>query len=965
MRDDNANKPVSTWGRKEYKHFYLSKGNEKYIDPNYKTLNLFKFLEIDHLVTDILKSTDSTDAEKIENITEIVKAAFRGFVLAYSNNNFKESFQIVNGKNIDFNADPGAYITNIYPALIKELTPEDKQAKIAELKAEFKARLEDGTLTEQQVETIPKELIKLGFQIQDFDRSFLLAIKNCKNSSLEALLLKDVFTAKKQTDGAPPKKPIDGKYPIEYALKIFRDRLKLDQNDKSEEVLKISTLARNSISSDPTGSDITVLKNVYNKICEDVISNANEDNLKDIKNATFFLVEHFDNEYFIEVSLKLFNSNLSNKDKASCLIDLLDAQISIPTKYELLTQLLQKTTLEDLAIAEPIITPIITHMEMDGIDSYSTILLNTPLEQLKTTQDPFLSTLNNANSDNAKDLYNHLFKALDLEYTVSCRKGGDDTTPNKNVGKILQRVNYIKNQLPNTTLILAEEMHEKFNSFISDIDWNGNEDDKLKLEIISQFRELGVELTEKNQELLNNKFTELLAKTELPTKTGIFTRIFSLTKIAGENKFNTHMDLLETLSSVGVTLSEEAINKAEKAVEGKEGKNISKSKGRAPFKTKMEKIKQTIANNREKAEEAKRAEAQKEKEDADAKKAEEAKRVKELKEKEEKGTTAGIRQNISYQKVTQKQTDLYDKTDLYKTVSSDQKTNDKSAIRVDQENPSHQGKITSERITNQIVKNVQSAKAELIKNIRIKTEGLNNFVIKVIEFAQANDGVGNAGQAKWEDFCTTESLSGDLYSFENAQVFSYHYQQKAKESGGKSGTRLKSIPEEIKDTISQSLQDQEQPSHQGKITSERITNQIVTNVQSAKAELIQKFQNDPAELNNFVLKVIETKPEELNKFVLKVIEFAQANDGVGNAGKDKWDGFCTTESLSGDLYSFGNAQVFSYHYQQKAQASGIYTGREENLKQTGGKIGARLKRIPAEMNEQILESLEGEKSQIR
>ena len=130
MRDDNANKPVSTWGRKEYKHFYLSKGNEKYIDPNYKTLNLFKFLEIDHLVTDILKSTDSTDAEKIENITEIVKAAFRGFVLAYSNNNFKESFQIVNGKNIDFNADPGAYITNIYPALIKELTPEDKQAQL-------------------------------------------------------------------------------------------------------------------------------------------------------------------------------------------------------------------------------------------------------------------------------------------------------------------------------------------------------------------------------------------------------------------------------------------------------------------------------------------------------------------------------------------------------------------------------------------------------------------------------------------------------------------------------------------------------------------------------------------------------------------------------------------------------------------------------------------------------------------
>ena len=189
-------------------------------------------------------------------------------------------------------------------------------------------------------------------------------------------------------------------------------------------------------------------------------------------------------------------------------------------------------------------------------------------------------------------------------------------------------------------------------------------------------------------------------------------------------------------------------------------------------------------------------------------------------------TTAGIRQNISYQKDTKIQTDLYDKTDLYKTVSSDPKTKDKSAIRVDQENPSHQGKITSERITNQIVKNVQSAKAELIKNIRIKTEGLNNFVIKVIEFAQANDGVGNAGQAKWEDFCTTESLSGDLYSFENAQVF-------------------------------------------------------------------------------------------------------------------------------------------SYHYQQKAQASGIYTGREENLKQTGGKIGARLKRIPAEMNEQILESLEGEKSQIR
>jgi hypothetical protein len=241
------------------------------------------------------------------------------------------------------------------------------------------------------------------------------------------------------------------------------------------------------------------------------------------------------------------------------------------------------------------------------------------------------------------------------------------------------------------------------------------------------------------------------------------------------------------------------------------------------------------------------------------KQAEEAKRLKEQKvEKRESPTsvmdgldeerhsvtdpTAGIRQNISYQKDTKIQTDLYDKTDLYKTVSSDPKTKDKSAIRVDQENPFHQGKITSERITNQ----------------------------------------------------------------------------------------------------------------------------IVTNVQSAKDELIKKFQTKPEELNKFVPKVIEFDPAELNKFVLKVIEFAQANDGVGNAGKDKWDGFCKGENLpKNNLYSFENAKDFSFHYQQKAKESGIYTGREENLKQTGGKIGARLKRIPAEMNEQILESLEGKKSQTR
>ncbi|MBT4989997.1 MAG: hypothetical protein HOM96_05635, partial [Rickettsiales bacterium] len=47
------------------------------------------------------------------------------------------------------------------------------------------------------------------------------------------------------------------------------------------------------------------------------------------------------------------------------------------------------------------------------------------------------------------------------------------------------------------------------------------------------------------------------------------------------------------------------------------------------------------------------------------------------------------------------------------------------------------------------------------------------------------------------------------------------------------------------------------------------------------------------------------------------------------------------------------AQEFSYQYQQIAKDSGFYTDREENFKP----VGARLKRIPAELTGDIMDEI--------
>ncbi len=98
-------------------------------------------------------------------------------------------------------------------------------------------------------------------------------------------------------------------------------------------------------------------------------------------------------------------------------------------------------------------------------------------------------------------------------------------------------------------------------------------------------------------------------------------------------------------------------------------------------------------------------------------------------------------------------------------------------------------------------------------------------------------------------------------------------------------------------------------------------------------------------------------PEE---FIRATIIFAQKYDGVGNAkdqttgvrGDDLWrQNFGGTDLQ--DLFPL--AQQFSYEYQKAAKFSGVFTGRTENLKETKSPIGARLKRIPEESVEGVIQ----------
>ncbi|MDC0857569.1 hypothetical protein OAP83_02515, partial [Rickettsiales bacterium] len=147
------------------------------------------------------------------------------------------------------------------------------------------------------------------------------------------------------------------------------------------------------------------------------------------------------------------------------------------------------------------------------------------------------------------------------------------------------------------------------------------------------------------------------------------------------------------------------------------------------------------------------------------------------------------------------------------------------------------------------------------------------------------------------------------------------------------------------------------------IQDQSIFKKIVQNISEAKEVIIDPTGSSPN---------ITT----LNQFVMHVIEFAQTYDGVGNAkpragiteenglsSQELWTNFCTQQGLEASdldgLYSFKNATGFSRQYQNVAKESGIYTGREANLRTDKNlqDLGARLKRIPEDMNQEIQEAL--------
>lgn len=134
--------------------------------------------------------------------------------------------------------------------------------------------------------------------------------------------------------------------------------------------------------------------------------------------------------------------------------------------------------------------------------------------------------------------------------------------------------------------------------------------------------------------------------------------------------------------------------------------------------------------------------------------------------------------------------------------------------------------------------------------------------------------------------------------------------------------------------------------------------------------LIEGFTSDQQKSTAIIDKILENiniakanlksfhrskDSQDINDFVMRVIEFAQKEGGVGNAGEAKWNDFTRKKPVP-EGFSFDDAKRFSYNYQQAAKESGVYTGREESLK-TGPLIGARLKRIPEDLNKTIVARL--------
>ncbi|MDC0857407.1 hypothetical protein OAP83_01685 [Rickettsiales bacterium] len=97
-------------------------------------------------------------------------------------------------------------------------------------------------------------------------------------------------------------------------------------------------------------------------------------------------------------------------------------------------------------------------------------------------------------------------------------------------------------------------------------------------------------------------------------------------------------------------------------------------------------------------------------------------------------------------------------------------------------------------------------------------------------------------------------------------------------------------------------------------------------------------------------------------FVENVLKFAQQQQSVGNTAKGEadWNQFYARESISRpeNGFTFKNAKSFSAAYQAISEKEGLYTGRgfEDNLR-TDRQIGARLKRIPSALHQEIIRQI--------
>ncbi len=116
-------------------------------------------------------------------------------------------------------------------------------------------------------------------------------------------------------------------------------------------------------------------------------------------------------------------------------------------------------------------------------------------------------------------------------------------------------------------------------------------------------------------------------------------------------------------------------------------------------------------------------------------------------------------------------------------------------------------------------------------------------------------------------------------------------------------------------------------------------------------KIVQSLKSALAETASGDLKKQQIKPEE---FMSIVIEFAQSNNGVGNAPKEAVNDFC--REYGSGIYEL--AKSFSVCYQKHARVNGLYTGREDGdngaLLRRDKEVGARLKRIPKELVEDVI-----------